>query len=199
MAKLADIMTKKGGTLLLTRELTGKACLITEDITTDTEIRENEDGKYLCVQIKVDNEIRDWNPTIPQFKTVVHALGAPETLKGKVFQVTGSIKDGFKSRTTAVELRGDYAPEQQTRLAEQPVLAVKPQPEAGKGTGLSDLSVFLGAINAQPNGQVCGDSTLDELAWLVCNGDVTKANFVKGVAITAGKIRNDGGCWSVVK
>ncbi len=199
MAKLADVMTKKSGKLLLTRDLTGKAVLITEDLTADTDIRETEDKKYMVIQVKVDCEVRDWNPTAPQLKAVVEALGKPPNLKGKVFQVTGSVKDGYKSKTTVIDLRGDYAPEAQTRITSTIPTRTTNAPQPGQGTGLSDLSVFLGAINAQPGGHVAGDAALDDLALLVCGGDATEANFMKGVAKSAGRIKNEAGCWSVTK
>lgn len=199
MAKLSDVMTKKSGKLLLTRELTGKACLITEDITESTDIRETEDKKYLCIQVKVDGEIRDWNPTAPQLKAVVLACGSPPNMKGTVFQITGSVKDGYKSKTVAIELKGDYVPEQQTRLPKEEFPQPAAYPPAAKSTSVSDLTVFLGAIAAQPNKQVVGDDALDALALLVCNGDAVRASFLKGVAKSAGRIMNDGGCWRVTK
>jgi len=199
MAKLVDVMTKKGGGKLLTRDLTGKACLITEDVTETTEIRETEDGKYLCIQVKVDGEVKDWNPTKPQLRSVVEMLGKPVNLKGKMFQVTGSIKDGYQSKTVAIELRGDYAPEQQTRIPQEEFPQPAAYPPVAKSAGVSDLAVFLGAIDAQPNHQVVGDDALDQLALLISNGDPTKANFLKGVAKSAGRITNVGGCWSVTK
>jgi len=199
MAKLSDVMTKKGGGKFLTRDLTGKACMITEDVTESTDIRETEDGKYLAIQVKIDGEIKDWNPTAPQLKAVVEALGKPANLKGKVFQVTGSVKDGYKSKTTVIELRGDYAPEQQQRIPTETAARITETPGAGQGTGLSDLSIFLGAIEAQPGQHVSGDDALDALALLISNGDVTKANFLKGVAKSAGRIKNEAGCWSVVR
>ena len=199
MAKLSDVMTKKGGGKLLTRDLTGKACLITEDVTESTDIRETEDGKYLAIQVKVDGEIKDWNPTAPQLKAVVEVLGKPVNLKGKVFQVTGSVKDGYKSKTVAIELRGDYAPAEQQRIPTDDEKLVAMQPARPPSGPVSDLAVFLGAIEAQPNHQVVGDDALDQLALLISNGDATKAGFLRGVAKSAGRIRNVGGCWSVTK
>jgi len=199
MAKLKDLIAKKGGGKLLTRDLIGKNCLITEDITPETDIRETDDGKYLAVQIQVDGEVQDWNPTAPQLRSVLEALRNPTNAKGKHFQITGSVKDGTKSKTMAVELIGDYAPELQTRLPVSPPSAPVPPSASSAAQGGSDLAVFLGAIQAQPGGHVCGDTAFDDLALLVCGGDITKANFMKGVAKAAGKIRNDGGCWSVTK
>jgi len=199
MAKLSEVMTKKGGGKLLTRDLTGKACLITEDIMETNDIRETEDGKYLCIQVKIDGEIKDWNPTAPQLRAVVEALGKPANLKGKVFQVTGSVKDGYKSKTVAIELRGDYAPAEQQRIPTDDEKLVAMQPARPPSGPASDLAVFLGAIEAQPNHQVVGDDALDQLALLISNGDATKAGFLKGVAKSAGRIRNVGGCWSVVR
>ena len=199
MAKLKDLIAKKGGGKLLTRDLVGKNCVFTEDITPETDIRETEDGKYLAVQIQMDGEIQDWNPTAPQLRSVLEALRNPPNAKGKHFQITGSVKDGTKSKTTAVELLGDFVPEQQTRLPQSPPVAPVPGLAASAAQGGNDLAVFLGAIQAQPRGQVCGDTAFDDLALLVCGGDIMKANFMKGVAKAAGKIRNDGGCWSVTK
>ena len=199
MAKLSDVMTKKSGRLLLTRDLTGKACLITEDVTEATEIRETDDHKYLCVQVKIDGETRDWNPTAPQLKAVVLACGSPPNMKGKAFQITNVTKDGYKSKTTAVDLRGDYVPEQQTRLPKEEFPQPAAYPPVATTPPASDLTVFLGAIDAQPNKQVAGDDALDQLALLISDGDATKANFLKGVAKSAGRIKNDGGCWRVTK
>ena len=194
---MAEVMASKRGGLLLTRELVGQACMITEDITAETDIRETEDKKYFCVQVKVDGVVRDWNPTKPQLKAVVEAVGKPANLKGKVFQITGSVKDGYKSKTMVIELRGDYVPEAQTRLPKEEFPQPAAYPPVATTPSVSDLTVFLGAIDAQPNHQIAGDDALDQLALLISNGDATKANFLKGVAKSAGRIKNDGGCWRV--
>jgi hypothetical protein len=198
MARLKDVMAAKKTGKLLTRDLLGKPCLIMEDITEAKEIRETEDGKYLCIQIQVDGIVKDWNPTMPQFKSVVEALGMPPNMKGKGFQVVSFVKDGYKSQTVAMELKGDYLPGQQ-RIDTPPAAVVPPAARPTLAAGGNELSVFLGTIAVQPGGHVTGDDALDQLALLICGGDATRANFLKGVAKSAGRIVNVGGCWEVVK
>lgn len=199
MPRLKDVLGAKAGKWFSVADVLGVPLLVTEDMTAESEIRMDESNKYYCIQVSDGKETKDLHMAKGALRAIAGIMPQDKTWKGTRFQVTAITGKGYATKTSVCILKGDYVPEEQTRL---PVIAAPP-PAIVDGVRatekISDLAVMLGAIDAQPGRHVAGDLALDELALLVCNGDVVKANFLLGVLKSSGRLKNEGGCWSVTK
>lgn len=199
MPRLKDVLSAKAGKWFSTVDVVGVPLLVTEDMTADSDIRMDEDKKYYCIQVSTGTDIKDLHMGTLALRVIAGIMPQDKTWKGTRFQITEVTGKGRQMKTHVSLLAGDYKPEEQTRL---PVIAAPPQAIADgvrAAEKISDLAVMLGAIDAQPKSHVAGDDALSALAVLICNGDMTKANFLIGVLKSSGRIKNEGGCWSVTK